>query len=78
MSETSIARICPVCKQPLRTFEQMGVPGKPAIEMGDCQDETCDLYMVTLTLGKHHKLTAERIAKYGEVRRQLEGRLARA
>lgn len=57
----------------MRIYTQKGLTGGADYELADCRDETCDFYMVTLSVTEHTKLTPARITQYCEtVRRYRE------
>lgn len=56
---------CPCCHQLLRVFAQPSwKPDAPPILQADCQNPTCKLYTITLSLGEHEKLTPAQIDGY--------------
>jgi hypothetical protein len=58
----------------MRRFNQPGYDFTESKDYEDCQDEDCDLYMVTLAAGAHANLTDEQIQSYAVTRRRTRRR----
>lgn len=58
----------------MRRFTQPGYGYNPDKDYEDCQNDTCDLYMVTLIAGAHARLTKEQIRSYAVTRRRVRRR----
>lgn len=74
MSEQTITQNCPCCGSLMRVLIQPSLTGKESHVLTDCQNVTCDLFMVTLTAGKHEMLTTAQIEGYGRARREALAR----
>lgn len=65
--------LCPCCKQPMHEYTQPSLlPQRPSFQLAECHTEECPLYMATLSVGVHERLTAEQIKGYGKVNRSQQ------
>ena len=56
---------CPCCGSALHLYIQAAfMPGRPDRELGECQNPTCNRYMITLNRVALSQLTDEQAARY--------------